>query len=111
MPFNSWQVGLQYDPKWNNVGWKQPGGIGTQVFPAEVTGQSNQLSQIPYNELTGTYIFGCGHSANMVLLLVDYDYAADQQVSLICCPLCSFVQRVMEPADAYNTLTNAVLTP
>lgn len=111
MPLNTWHIGLQYKRDWNNVAWTQPGGIGTQVYPQEVTGNSNQLSQAPYNELTGTFFFGCGHSADQVLLLLDYDYTSGQQVSLICCPLCSFVQRTLSPAEAYNTLQNAVLTP
>ena len=112
MPMNDWQIGQQWDPRYNGIAWTQPGGIGTKVYPQEVTGNSNLFTTLPYNELTGTFIFGCGHSADQVYLQMDYDYMSDQQVGLICCPVCSFVQRVISPwTEAYNPLTAAVLTP
>jgi len=112
MPTNDWQVGLQYDKKWNNVAWTQPGGVGTKVYPQQVTGNSDLLTNEPFSELSGTFLFGCGHSVNQVLLQIDWNYDTDEQVALICCPTCSFVQRVISPATlAYNTLLNAVLTP
>lgn len=113
MPTNDWTIGLQYDPKWNNIAWSQPGGVGTRVFPQEVTGNSDQLSVKPYNELTGVYIFGCGHSANQCMVFQDWDYNTSMTVALICCPLCTFIQSRVEPySEALtNPLQYAILFP
>ena len=113
MPMNAWQVGTLYDKRFNGISWSQPGGPFTKVLPVtQVQANSNLLSNEPFSELTGTYIFGCGHSVDQVLLLMDYDYLNLVQVGLVCCPTCSYLSRIISPwSQAYNPLTAAVLTP
>ena len=112
MPSNDWQLGVQWDTRWNNIAWSQPDGPFGLVYPQEITGNSNLFSQEPYNELTGTYPFGCGHTANQCLLQLDYDYDNSVQVMLVCCPICSFLSRVISPATlAFNPIEYAIITP
>ena len=113
MPANDWTIGLQYNPKWNNIAWAQPTGINGLVYPQEVTGNSDLLSVKPFNELTGVYMFGCGHSANMCMVFQDWDYDTGMSVALLCCPLCTFLQRTIEPFSeaVLNPLQNAILYP
>jgi len=112
MPQNDWQVGTQWNKKWNNVNWSQPGGPFTPVYPAQPTGNSDLFSTLPFNSLTGTYFWGCGHSTDQVTLQIDYDYTNDVQVALIMCPSCSYISRFISPASlAYNPIINAILTP
>lgn len=112
MPSNDWQLGVQWDPRWNNIAWSQPDGPFGKVYPQEVQANSDLFSQVPFSELTGTYPFGCGHTADQVMLQIDYDYDTSQQVALILCPLCTYVSRVISPASAaYNPITAAILTP
>ena len=109
---NDWQLGTLYYKNFNNVAWSQPGGPYTKVFPQQVTGNSNLLTTEPFNELTGMFLFGCGHSVNQVLLEMDFDIPTQSQVALICCPTCSYVSRVINPwIQAYNPITAAILTP
>jgi hypothetical protein len=115
MPANAWQVGAVYDPKYNSVAWSQPGGPGTQVFPAQVTGGFDLLSNVPFNERTGQYTGTCQHSFNECAVFRDYDYTNNVSVALLCCPVCSCVQRTLEPYEAALTtqgsLINVILYP
>ena len=113
MPTNDWTIGLQYDPKWNNIAWKQPGGVGTKVYPQQVSGNSNLLSVEPFSEVTGVYFFGCGHSVNQSLVIRDWDYNTGTSVALIACPTCSYVQSTVEPYELAltNDLQYAILFP
>jgi hypothetical protein len=113
MPSNSWQVGVQYDKKWNNVNWSQPGGPLTPVYPQEITGNSNLFTTEAFNELTGVYMGNCNHSFNYCLVIQDWDYLTGMSVALICCSLCSCVQRTIEPFSeaVLNPLQNAILYP
>ena len=111
---NDYQVGtLYYKNGFNNVKWTQPGGPFTKVLPVtQVQANSNLFTTEAFSELTGVFMFGCGHSVNMVRLELDYDHQTKQQVGLICCPTCCYVSRVISPwIQAYNPLTAAILTP
>jgi len=112
MPMNDWVVGVQWDKKFNNIAWSQPGGPGTPVFPAQPTGNSDLFSVLPFNSKTGTYIMGCNHSMDQVWLQRDWDYINNVAVGLILCPQCSYCSRVISPWEqAYNPLQQAILTP
>ena len=112
MPANDWMVGEIYVKNYNGIPWSQPGGPFTPVFPQQVTGNSNLLSVTPFNELTGVYMGNCNHSFDQVVVFRDYDYTQSSSVALLSCPLCSTVQRVIEPYEAIqDPLINAVLYP
>ena len=112
MPTNDWTVGLQYDKRWNNIAWSQPDGVNGKVYPQEITGNSNLLSWIPFNELTGVFILGCGHSVNQCMVFQDWDYTTGMSVALICCSICTFIQRTIEPYSAIqDPIINAILYP
>jgi len=113
MPSNDWTIGLQYQKTWNNIAWSQPDGIGTRVFPQQITGNSNILSVEPFSELTGTFLFGCGHSVDQVMVFQDWDYDTGMSVALICCAICTFVQSRIEPyiEALTNPLQFAILYP
>jgi hypothetical protein len=116
MPVNDWAIGALYQPGGIGGFWIQPDGVGGLVYPQQVRANSNLLTTEPFTELTGVYMFGCGHSANECMVFRDYDYETGMSVALLCCPLCSFVQRTIEPfEDAVygNTanLLNSTLYP
>lgn len=97
---NSWQVGALYPPGGlNNIAWTQPGGIGTQVFPAQIVGGSYESTE-PFNERSGIFNCGCGHSQNQALIQREFDYDTNQSVALVCCPLCGFVSYTLTPFEA-----------
>lgn len=117
MATNNWQIGALYIPGGLPGYFTQPGGPGTLVYPQQVTASSNYLSTLPFSELTGIYMFGCGHSANEVEVFRDFDYDTNMSVALLACPLCSFVQRTIEPFEAAlvgstpSDLANSILYP
>lgn len=77
--------------------WSQPGGIGTPVFPAQPQGEHSAL-----------YTAGCLHWFNVYEIYQVYDPYGLQQVKLLCCPLCSFINQIITPAENYN---NYEITP
>lgn len=113
---NDWAIGKLYIPNGGPGGfWKQPvpGGL---VYPQQVTGNASILTVLPFNEKTGTYVFGCGHSVDYVTVYTDYDFTIDETVALLACPMCSFVQRAISPASdalmgSQGSLQNAILYP
>jgi len=118
MPANDWVVGGLY-PQPGGIGgfWTQPGGLFTTVFPQQASANVDYFSTEPFNELSGQYSFGCGHSANQCMVFRDYDYDNATSVALLTCPLCGFVQRTIEPYEAATTgssnasLANLILYP
>lgn len=117
MPTNDWQIGALYIPGGPGGFWTQPDGINGLVYPQQPTGNAELLSILPYNEKTGVYLFGCGHSVNQAQIFTDWDYDTGMTVAIIACPMCSFVQRTIEPAsDAVGpsvaaSLINAIIYP
>lgn len=100
MPANAWALGALYPPGGlNGVAWKQPGGPGTQVFPQQQT-SVDLLSITPFSELTGVMFSGCGHSIDQPLIQTEFDYETNESCALICCPMCGYVNWVVEPASA-----------
>ena len=116
MPANDFAIGALYVPGGIPGYFTQPGGIGTQVFPAQVQASSDYLSVKPFTELTGTYLFGCEHSANEVMVFRSWDYTTNMSVAILACPICTYVQRTIEPFEAAvsgndGALLNSILYP
>jgi hypothetical protein len=117
MAVNDWQLGTLYVKGGLPGYFTQPGGPNTVVYPKQVQASSDYLSIKPFTEYTAQYLFGCEHAANEVMVFTDWDYDTNMSVALLCCPLCSFVQRTIEPAsDAIGpsnaaTLLNSILYP
>lgn len=90
---------------------QQPGGVGTAVtnmpqagvVPQGVPEMVAGVPQIPM----GLWIFGCGHWTNTI----DVRRAAVGGVpsSIFCCPLCSYVARIVTPADSIMDDANFIL--
>ena len=111
MAENTWHVGTMYiQPSGPGGYFSQPGGPFTQVFPAQVTGSTDYFSERPFSELTGQYMMGCQHSVNYVTVYVDVYMTDGIRVALLCCSICSYIQRVIKPAeDALTGSSNASL--
>jgi hypothetical protein len=110
-----WQLGTMYLPGGFRGLFSQPGGPNTTVFPEQVRASSNLLSIEPFTELSGIYIFGCGHSANEVYVFRDVNEDGIP-TAILCCPVCSFVSRTITPyQDALmgnaGALLNSILYP
>jgi|SRR5579863_566048 len=99
-PANSWEIGALY-PSPGGLGgfWKQPGGVGTQVFPAQQTGV-DYFSIKPFSELSGVFSAICGHYINYPLVQREFDYTTNQSVALVTCSACGIVQYTIEPFEA-----------
>lgn len=108
---NDWIVGALY-PLDGGIGhfWTQPDGPFTTVYPKQKSANVDYFSQVPFNELSGSYMGVCGHSFNMVLVQREYDYENSISVALLCCPSCGTVQRTVEPfEDAVTGSSNGSL--
>ena len=77
--------------------YTQPGGVGTPVFP-----------QQPLGERSAQYSFGCSHFFNIPRIWQVYDPDTEEQAALICCPLCGYIQRIIEP---YSEFDNYIQNP
>ena len=101
---NSWQVGTFYvQPNGYGGNFRQPGGPGTQVFPAQVT--SVEYFQVtPFSELSGSMSAGCGHFQDYATLQQEYDADNDELVMLCVCSVCSYIQFSLPLAQALSTV-------
>lgn len=86
-------VGEIYNPEDYRPPFTQPGGIGTETFPTESTG-----------ELIALWAFGCGHFSNHIM--VASGTVACQTAALLQCPLCDFLQRIIVPYSAIEDSNN-----
>jgi hypothetical protein len=101
---NSWQIGTMYiQPNGPNGLFRQPGGPGTQVFPAPASGV-DYFSTEPFNERSGLMFPGCGHSLDYPMLQQEYDEDTDSPVMLIICAECSFIQYSTSIESALSTV-------
>lgn len=111
---NAWQIGSLYPLVGGQGGfWTQPAGPYSPVFPQQQTNNTDILSSVPFNELTGQYMGVCGHSFNMCMVFREYDYDNETSVALLCCPSCGTVQRSIAPfSEAVGgDLQNMILYP
>lgn len=84
--------------------WTQPDGIGTKVFPQFPT--RFPAVNIGYPQVVfsypSLYVFGCLHSLNCPEIFEVYDPYLDEQMALICCPMCSYIQQIIPHAQYEN---------
>lgn len=90
--------------------WKQPLGVGTPVlpeapalFPEVFQGYQQQVMSYP-----SLYVAGCNHQFNCYEIFEVDSPAGGDQVALVCCPVCSFIQEIIEP---YSKYTDYMETP
>lgn len=104
-------VGTVYIPNYNGIPWTQPGGPGTTVFPQQ---QSNPWANYPvagqfFIEASGLWTVGCGHWVDYPYVWRDYDACTGESCAIVSCPICSYIQYLMEPYEAFDDpLTNAI---
>lgn len=109
-------VGALYIPNYNGIAWSQPGGVGTTVFPQQNTGQFwNQPGKTfpllgpPFAEAgQALWISACGHGWDSMWIARDFDSTTNMSAAVCCCPLCSFIVRLLEP---YTLLQNYLQVP
>ncbi len=115
MPANTWTLGTLYYPQGPppTTYFTQPGGPFTQVFPTQKNNQPWPEYPIPgliINEYVPWWTPGCLHSVNYWLVIREFDVYSEQSVALICCPVCSYIQRVIMPYDAWLLpIENAII--
>jgi hypothetical protein len=59
-------------------------------------------------EHSAQYSFGCGHWFNIPRIWEEYDPVTGEQAALICCPMCGYLQAIIEP---YSLFLNYIQTP
>lgn len=115
MPLANLFVGSLYIQNYNGTAWSQPGGPGTTVYPQQQIGTNYAaypvVGQI-WAENSGLWVAGCGHWFDCVRVFHDYDNMLESSAAVICCPLCSFLIRLIEPYDQiYNVNDNMIIIP
>lgn len=112
---NRWQIGVMYYGGLLNGQpfYTQPAGPGTKVFPS----QRDSVPWVDYpvvglilNEFNPWWVPSCLHAIQFPALIQEWDYDTNQSVMLVCCSICSLVQRTIIPAaEAYNPVQNAII--
>lgn len=91
----------------------QPGGPGTQVLPTQQNGTpwvDFPVIGLVIQEYQPWWAPGCGHAIKVLKCIREWDYETDQSVALICCEVCSYVQRTIEPFEEWlNPIQNAII--
>lgn len=84
--------------------WTQPGGQGTPVFPQLPTQFPTINTGYPQVVMSypALYVFGCLHPLNCAEIFEVYDPYIQEQVALVCCPMCSFIQQIITPYENYS---------
>lgn len=103
-------IGLQLYPKWNNIAWTQPGGKGTQVFPAQARNAPFTAFPVPGQVIDEVGmslwpVWGCGHGTDVIRVFKDFDSVTGLSAACICCSVCSYLQFLIEP---YENATSSI---
>jgi len=102
-------IGTLYQAKYNNINWSQPGGKGTQVFPAQADGQPFSAYPVPGQIFVeageALWRAGCGHGFDAFRIQQDYDPTTKSSCALILCPICSYLINVIEPYELVYSVT------
>jgi len=96
---------MYVQPNGPNGLFRQPGGPGTQVFPAQATGV-DYFSTHPFSELSGQMVAGCSHYQNSPMLQQEFDEVSGELVILVLCSVCSFIQYSLPVESALSTVQN-----
>ena len=103
------EVGILYNGGYVNgqLIYTQPNGPGTPVFP-----QPPKVNPPPNwkNEFYPSYPFayiglltwGCGHWTNTMEKFTVFDPYNDCVAALLCCPVCSYIGYIIEPASDWD---------
>ena len=99
------EIGTLYNPPGDAIPgtlasvWSQPAGRGTTVYPQPQDSAPGFMEPpiIP----SGMYVFGCGHVFNLPWIFEAYDDDTGEQAAVVCCPVCSYVQQIIEPYERY----------
>lgn len=110
MPVSQASVGLQLYPQYNGIAWSQPGGKGTQVFPAQARNAPFTAFPVPGQVIDEVgmslwNVWGCGHGSDVLRLFKDFDNVAGVSAGCVCCPICSYIQFLIEP---YENATSSI---
>jgi hypothetical protein len=103
MPAPNLFPGTLYIQGFHGVAWSQPGGPNTPVFPQQQNGVFVNYP-VPgqfFSETSGLFTAGCGHWMDYPEIFTDYDNATAEAAVLVCCPLCSYIQYLIEPAALF----------
>ena len=100
------QIGTLYNGGYQNGirVYTQPQGPGTPVFPQPPTTSPPQnwrnTAYLPVypTVFVSLLTFGCGHRTNTVEVFEQWDPVNGVQAALLCCPVCSFIVEIVEPA-------------
>ena len=50
--------------------------------------------------------FGCGHGADLPRIFKDYDTGTGLSAAVVCCPICSYIQKLIEPYTEIDNVTS-----
>ena len=98
-------LGALYIPKWNNIAWSQPGGVGTKVFPAQNDGPWLQFpvpGQFISEAGEALWRAGCGHGFDEFQVFRDYDSNTSKSAAIQTCPICTFIVAIIEPYELFR---------
>ena len=106
-PLFPFEVGILYNGGIQNgiQVYTQPGGPGTPVFPQPPqTSPPSNWKNTFYKPIypvvqIGWLTFICGHRCNSCEVYTVYDPYNEVQAALCCCPVCSMIQLIVEPAE------------
>ena len=103
-------IGLQLYPRYNSIAWTQPGGKGSQVFPAQARNQPMTTYPVPgqiIDEVGMSLwpVWGCLHGSDVARLFKDFNTDANTQCCVVACPICSYIQYLITP---YENATSSI---
>jgi hypothetical protein len=112
---NRWAIGEMYygGLVGGQVFFTQPLGPSTAVTPSQQNSQpwtDWPVVGLIINEYSPFWAPGCGHSCKELAIVREFDYETNKSVALICCNICYYVQRVIEPFEEWlNPIQNAII--
>lgn len=83
----------------------QPGGPGTPVF----INKAGTLNQETIGEMNAVFSCGCGAMFNNPEIV--FTTLACSQAALVCCPICRFISRIIQPASLVYQFPNDIIFP
>ena len=105
-------LGTLYIANYNGIAWSQPGGPGTIVYPQQNTGSfgypGDQL--LMQEKGQGLWVSGCQHWLDTWQIWKDINVCTNQNVAILTCPICSFIQQIITPYEAaFNVIEYPIL--
>lgn len=99
-----WTLGTMYNGGLLNGQpfYTQPDGPYTTVYPHQQNAEpwpDYPIAGQVIQEFNPWFTPSCGHSIKFWKIIKEWDDATQQSAALICCSLCTFIQRAVEPYD------------